>query len=159
MSYIGPPLSAEELEARGSRSWEEATLKELERMTAKDRKLYAEERGMRTELGAYIATMRPRDAGAGPDGTLATAAVTHVANCLGAIACATETGRPRILEDGSAVAYYRERWRSPDLVEVTEEPAIDPLLEELAAALGWVWRWVGDEAIELEPARAEDGVR
>jgi hypothetical protein len=157
MSYIGPPLSAEELEARGRRSWEEATREELERMTAKDRKLYAEERAVRAELGAYIATIRHRGAGASPDGTLATAAVTHVANRLGAIACATETGRPRILEDGSAVAYYRERWRSPDLVEVTAEPAIDPLLEELADALGCEWRWRGERAIELEPVEADDG--
>lgn len=157
MTYIGPPLSAEELEARGRRSWEEATPEELERMTAKDRKLHAEERAVRAELGAYIGTIQHRGAGASRGGTLATAAVTHVANRLGAVACATDTGRPRILEDGYAVAYYRERWKSPDLVELTAEPAVDPLLEELAEALGCEWRWSGDEAIELETVEAADG--
>lgn len=161
MSYIGPPLSAEELEARtGRRSWEEATLEELEAMTRKDRELYREERAARAKLAAYIADIREQVEQAGgavaPAGLLAVATVTRVCNTLGAIALATCSGRPQVLADGNSVSYYAEAWTSPDNLAYRREPVIDPLLEALADALGCAWRWREDKAIELEPAETAD---
>lgn len=154
MTHNGPPLFDDVAAAEARRSWEEATVAEREAMTRKDLELYREERAARSVLAIYLASVRvhvEHEAGGAvdPRGLLANATVTRVANMLGAVACATVTGRPRVMVDNNAVTYYAEMWASDDDVSYKPDPVIDPLLEELAGALGCAWRWIGDEAIEL----------
>lgn len=136
------------------RSWEEATPAEQEEMLKPEREAYGRERAIRGIIAAYIANIRESLEGraVAPASLTATAAVVRVAGELGAIMCATSSGRPRVFTDGNAVAYYELEVSSPDDVVAHTDPTIDPLLEELAAALGCAWRWVGDEAIELVEA-------
>lgn len=141
-----------EAAAIARRSWEDASPEQEAAMLAGERKLYRQERARRSALAGYITHIREELKGRAvmPWSLTATAAVVRVADVLGAIFVATDTGKPRVLVDNNSVTYHAERWTSPDNVELHADPVVDPLLEDLAAALGCRWTWVGDEAIELE---------
>jgi hypothetical protein len=147
--------------AAARRSWEAASPAELEAMLKPEREAYRLERGLRGALEAYLINLRESLEGRSvePHSLVATAAVVRLAGVLGAIHCATATGRPRVLVDNNAVTYYAEQWRhhKEDHIlpgttledRLRPDPVIDPLLEELADVLGCSWVWIGDEAIEL----------
>jgi hypothetical protein len=140
-----------EAAAAARRSWEEATPAEQEAMLKPQREAYRQERALRGALEIYLTNLAESLEGRAvePWSLTATAAVVRIAGVLGAIHCATSTGRPRVLVDNNAVTYYAEDWTSGDNVELSPDPVIDPLLEELADVLGCSWVWIGDAAIEL----------
>lgn len=145
------PVFDVEAAAAARRSWEEATPAEQEEMLKPEREAYRIERGLRGALGFYLINLKESLEGRSvePHSLAATAAVVRLAEVLGAVHCATETGRPRVLVDNNSVTYYTEELRSPDDLVRHVDPVIDPLLEELAVVLGCEWVWIGDTAIEL----------